>query len=171
VYDNVPGSDLGSPDRVYPPPGGDVYTDVPGRDLGVPDRVYPTDPIGDIYSGVPGPDLGVPDRVYPITSDDVYTDTIFPNTLPREQVYTPSTLSNVAGELRSVENSFTQPPGSVYQASPPRPMQGGLGDVYPPTVGDFIVEPPLNLGNMKPSTKFNPSLGKFNPTEEIEDEQ
>ena len=171
VYDNVPGSDLGSPDRVYPPPGGDVYTDVPGRDLGVPDRVYPTDPIGDIYSGVPGPDLGVPDRVYPITRDDVYTDTIFPNTLPREQIYTPSTLANVAGELRSVENSFTQPPGSVYQASSPRPMQGGLGDVYPPTVGDFIVEPPLNLGNMKPSTKFNPSLGKFNPTEEIEDEQ
>jgi len=29
----------------------------------------------------------------------------------------------------------------------------------------------LNLGNMKPSTKFNPSLGTFNPTEEIEDEQ
>lgn len=171
VYDNVPGSDLGSPDRVYPPPGGDVYEDVPGRDLGVPDRVYPTSPIGDIYSGVPGADLGVPDRVYPVTQGDVYTETIFPNTLPREQVYTPSTLQNIAGELRARENSFTEPPGSVYEVVAPRPMQGGLGDVYPPTVGDFIVEPPLNLGNMKPSTKFNPSLGTFNPTEEIEDEQ
>jgi hypothetical protein len=171
VYEDVPGPDLGVPDRVYPIPGGDVYTDVPGRDLGVPDRVYPTDPIGDIYSGVPGPDLGVPDRVYPITRGDVYTENNFTDSLPREQVYAPSTFANIAGELRARENSFTEPPGSVYEIPRARPIQGGLGDVYPPTVGDFIIEPPLNLGNMKPSTKFNPSLGTFNPTEEIEDEQ
>jgi len=171
VYGRVPGSDLGAPDRVYPIPGGDAYEDVPGRDLGVPDRVYPSDPIGDIYSGVPGPDLGVPDRVYPITRGDVYTEDSISETLPREQVYTPSTLANVAGELRARENSFTEPPGSVYEPVVFKPLQGGLGDVYPPTVGDFIVEPPLNLGNMKPSTKFNPSLGTFNTPEEIEDEQ
>jgi len=171
AYENVPGSDLGAPDRVYPIPGGDAYENVPGRDLGVPDRVYPSDPIGDIYSGVPGPDLGVPDRVYPITRGDVYTEDSIFGTLPREQVYTPSTLANVAGELRSRENSFTEPPKSVYEPVVFKPPQGGLGDVYPPTVGDFIIEPPLNLGNMKPPSKFNPSLGTFNPTEEIEDEQ
>ena len=61
AYPDVPGKDLGVPDRVYPVPGGDAYVDVPGSDLGVPDRVYPV-PGGDAYPDVPGKDLGVPDR-------------------------------------------------------------------------------------------------------------
>ena len=41
--------------------------------------------------------------------------------------------------------------------------RGILGKVYPPTVGEFIIEPPINLGNSKPADKFNVSLGDFNP--------
>jgi len=70
-YGNVPGSDLGVPDRVYPPPGGDVYSDVPGSDLGVPDREYPSNN-SDEYDNVPGSDLGVIGRVYEEPVGDVY---------------------------------------------------------------------------------------------------
>ena len=170
VYDRVPGSDLGVPDRVYPAPGGDVYQRVPGSDLGVPDRVYSNSPLGDTYSNVPGSDLGVPDRVYPDFSADVYTQNNFPDTLSSSRVYPEQTLQNIAGELRSPENAFSQPPASVYEAKTLSVQRGTLGQVYPPTIGDFIVEPPLNLGNNKPETKYNISLGSFNPPQETDEQ-
>jgi hypothetical protein len=163
VYDNVPGTDLGVPDRAYPVPGGDVYANVPGSDLGVPDRNYSSPSLGDAYGTVPGSDLGVPDRRYPQFNEDVYTDTFLPDSLNPEVVYPPSQLQNIGGELRSPENSFSSPPAAVYQAESLSYQRGELGKVYPPTLGDFIIDPPLNLGNNKPSNKFNPSLGTFNP--------
>jgi len=163
VYDRVPGSDLGVPDRAYPVPGGDAYANVPGSDLGVPDRNYSSPPLGDAYGNVPGSDLGVPDRRYPQFNEDVYTDTFIPNSLNPEVVYPPSQLQNIGGELRSPENSFSSPPSAVYQAESLSYQRGELGKVYPPTLGDFIIDPPLNLGNNKPSNKYNPSLGTFNP--------
>ena len=163
VYNNVPGTDLGVPDRAYPVPGGDVYANVPGSDLGVPDRNYSSPSLGDAYGTVPGSDLGVPDRRYPQFNEDVYTDTFLPDSLNPEVVYPPSQLQNIGGELRSPENSFSSPPAAVYQAESLSYQRGELGKVYPPTLGDFIIDPPLNLGNNKPSNKFNPSLGTFNP--------
>jgi len=163
VYDKVPGEDLGVPDRAYPVPGGDAYPNVPGIDLGVPDRNYSSPSLGDAYSTVPGADLGVPDRRYPQFNEDVYTDTFTPDLLNPEVVYPPSQLQNIGGELRSPENSFSSPPAAVYQAESLSYQRGELGKVYPPTLGDFIIDPPLNLGNNKPSNKFNPSLGTFNP--------
>ena len=163
VYDNVPGSDLGVPDRAYPVPGGDVYSNVPGSDLGVPDRNYTSTSLGDAYATVPGEDLGVPLRSYPQFNEDVYTDTFIPDSLNPEVVYPPSQLQNIGGELRSPENSFSSPPSAVYQAESLSYQRGELGKAYPPTIGDFIIDPPLNLGNNKPANKYNPSLGTFNP--------
>ena len=169
AYANVPGSDLGVPDRVYQEPGGDVYTNVPGSDLGVPDRVYPV-PGGDVYANVPGSDLGVPDRSYPDFKADVYTENNFPTALNSSRVYPEQPLQNIAGELRSPETAFSQPPASVYEARSLSAQRGVLGKVYPPTVGDFIIEPPLNLGNNKPETKFNISLGTYNPPQETDEQ-
>jgi len=163
VYDNVPGSDLGVPDRVYPVPGGDVYANVPGSDLGVPDRNYTPNLNDDVYSGVPGQDLGVPNRSYRTIDDDVYTDQIIPEKLGREDVYKDTSLVSSNGELRSPENTFTQPPGSVYDPIQNQQQRGILGKVYPQTSGDFIIDAPINLGNAKPADKYNISLGDFNP--------
>jgi hypothetical protein len=163
-YTNVPGSDLGVPDRVYPAPGGDVYSNVPGSDLGVPDRIYSPDPLGDAYSQVPGSDLGVPDRVYGNQNlGDTYTENIQSANLESSRVYPQTDLRSINGELRSPESAFTQPPGTVYAQERTLSNRGILGKVYPPTVGEFIIEPPLNLGNSKPEDKFNVSLGTFNP--------
>ena len=165
VYESVPGSDLGVPDRVYADPSGDVYDNVPGSDLGVPDRTYP-EPGGDVYANVPGSDLGVPDRNYSpnISDNDVYTDSNFTtNTLGNSRVYGDNSLVSSRGELRSPENTFTEPPGQVYSTRRKNPTSGDIGNVYPVTNGDFIIERPLNLGNSKPSDKYNVSLGDYNP--------
>ena len=185
VYADVPGNALGVPDRVYTAPGGDVYSNVPGTDLGVPDRVY-TDPIGDVYSNVPGTDLGVPQRVYPIISEDVYTANQNPTPLPEQKVYPDSvksaSLDNIEsgpvyaqtqkissnGELRDPSNSFTTKPNAVYPKveSTSRQSRGDIGKAYPNTSGDFIVERPLDLGNLKPEDKYNISTGGMNPEPE-----
>ena len=185
VYADVPGNALGVPDRVYPEPGGDVYSNVPGTDLGVPDRVY-TDPIGDVYSNVPGSELGVPQRVYPIISEDVYTTNQNPTPLPEQKVYPDSvksaSLDNIEsgpvyaqtqkissnGELRDPSNSFTTKPNAVYPKveSTSRQSRGDIGKAYPNTSGDFIVERPLDLGNLKPEDKYNISTGGMNPEPE-----
>jgi len=165
VYDDVPGTDLGVPDRAYPPSSGDVYDDVPGTDLGVPDRQYKFERSGDVYDNVPGADLGVPDRNYTSNlNDDVYTDRNFTtDSLETSKVYGESSQVSSRGELRSPENNFTQPPGTVYSSSRKNPASGEIGNVYPVTNGDFIIENPLNLGNSKPADKYNVSLGDYNP--------
>ena len=79
--DQVQGSDLGVPFRVYPTPDGDVYPSVPGTELsgselGPPGRLYP--PVNDdAYPRNPGEQftdsvLGAPSRVYPEPNEDVY---------------------------------------------------------------------------------------------------
>ena len=139
-YTNVPGSDLGVPDRVYPVPGGDAYANVPGSDLGVPDRMYTIDRI-DEYSNVPGSDLGVPDRIYPPSSGDVYLDTASSNFANENigRVYTgEQKVVSAGGELRSPSNVFDVPPAPVYTATSPTYQRGEIGKVYPPTIGDFI---------------------------------
>jgi hypothetical protein len=37
-----------------------------------------------------------------------------------------------------------------------------MDKVYPPTSGDFSLEKPLNLGNLKPTDKYNISMDGFN---------
>ena len=167
AYPDVPGADLGVPDRAYPDPGGDVYSNVPGQDLGVPDRAYP-DPGGDVYSNVPGQDLGVPDRNYnrTIGENDVYSNSNFTtDSLESTRVYGDDSLVSSRGELRSPENTFTEPPGQVYSQRKRNTPSGEIGNVYPVTNGDFIIERPLNLGNSKPADKYNVSLGDYNPDE------
>jgi hypothetical protein len=41
--------------------------------------------------------------------------------------------------------------------------RGEIGKVYPPVTDDFKMEGPIDLGNLKPPTKYNVSLGQFNP--------
>ena len=185
VYTNVPGPDLGVPDRVYKNPGGDVYTNVPGPDLGVPDRVY-KNLNDDVYSNVPGSDLGVPQRVYPAVTEDVYTSDQSQVSLPEERIYpdagksaspsnidpnpvypqTPKIFSN--GELRDPINSFSTKPNPVYTKPKMESgkSRGDIGKAYPNTSGDFIVEKPLNIGNLKPKDKYNISTGGMNPSPE-----
>jgi len=167
VYENVPGSDLGGPDRAYPEPGGDrdVYRNVPGTDLGSPQRTYKFDSPGDVYENNPGRDLGVPDRSYnPQLNEDVYTNGDFTtDSLGNTKVYGENSLVSSRGELRSPENTFSQPPGQVYSPVRRNPSSGEIGNVYPVTNGDFIIDEPLNLGNSKPADKYNVSLGDYNP--------
>jgi hypothetical protein len=185
VYNEVPGRDLGTPDRAYPAPGGDVYNDVPGKDLGAPDRVY-VKPIGDAYTNVPGSDLGVPDRVYPQISEEVYPPNqnsiplteqrVYQDSVKRADqtsieagpVYTPTQKISTNGELRDQVNSFTTKPNPVYRRSEmeSRKSRGDIGKAYPNTSGDFIVENPLDLGNLKSKDKYNISTGGMNPSPE-----
>ena len=44
--------------------------------------------------------------------------------------------------------------------------RGDIGKAYPNTNGDFIVEKPLNMGNLKPKDKYNISTGGMNPDPE-----
>jgi len=185
VYSTSPGPDLGVPDRVYPAPGGDVYPDVPGPDLGVPDRVY-KNLNDDVYSNVPGSDLGVPQRVYPTISEDVYSSNQTPISLPEEKVYPDAVKSasepNIGstqvypqtqkissnGELRDPVNTFATKPNAVYKKSEMESTKprGDIGKAYPNTNGDFILEAPLNIGNLKPKDKYNISTGGMNPSPE-----
>jgi hypothetical protein len=185
AYVDVPGNSLGVPDRVYTAPGGDAYADVPGNALGVPDRVY-TAPGGDAYTNVPGSELGVPDRVYPTISGDVYPDNQNPMSLPEQKVY-PDPVKSASqpniesgpvynqtqkissnGELRDPSNAFVTKPNAVYPRveSTNRQSRGDIGKAYPNTSGDFIIENPLNLGNLKPEDKYNISTGGMNPDAE-----
>jgi hypothetical protein len=181
AYPDVPGRDLGVPGRVYPAVTGDEYGDVPGRDLGVPTRAYPP-PGGDVYSSVPGSELGVPDRAYPAPQGRVYPDSeasrsldeskVYPDfvpssytDIPTQKVYSDTPKVSYNGELRDESNTFSTKPPTVYPAQriPSQQNRGDIGKVYPQTTGDFIVEKPLNLGNLKPADKYNISLGQNNP--------
>jgi len=175
VYAEVPGRDLGVPGRVYPDFTDDVYAQVPGRDLGVPDRNYGTIN-DDVYRNVPGRDLGGVDRNYGTITDKVYPETVQPKTNINEKVYTDL---NFASDFKGSEPVYPPPPtpeqslkefntpretlSKVYEPSLRREPKGDLGQVYPPTTGDFNVEPPMSLGNLKAEERYNISLGKFNP--------
>jgi hypothetical protein len=174
VYDQVPGQDLGVPDRVYPNFNDDVYSGVPGQDLGVPDRAYPvfnesvyvtppsTGQLSDnieVY-GEPSPPGSLPEtQVYPNAE---FTSDI--NNLGG-QVYPERRVVNSSGELRDPSNTFEQKPTPVYPKIKETQNRGDIGKVYPPTSGDFMVEKPIDLGNLKPPTKYNISKGGFNTPE------
>ena len=148
-YVTSPGPDLGAPARIYPAPGGDEYQGVPGSDLGSPERIYP-EPSGDAYPTSPGADLGAPDRAYSGVNENVY---------PNQGV-----VSN-SGHIINEHSNFQQPPGKVYSAPPINTntiSRGDMDKLYPPTNGDFAAEKPLNLGNLKPHTKYNISTDGFN---------
>ncbi len=178
VYANVPGSDLGVPDRVYVAPNDDVYANVPGSDLGVPNRTYPTFN-EQVYGTPPTPgQLGNSEVVYTnpptpgnLQETQVYPDAPFsqsPNNLGG-QVYPESRVVSSGGELRDPSNTFEQKPSPVYNKPKPDIKRGDIGKVYPPTSGDFVVDKPKDLGNLKPPTKYNISKGGFNtPKTEFE---
>lgn len=138
VYGNVPGSDLGVPDRIYPPTEGDVYPGVPGPDLGVPDRIYPPSD-GDVYDNVPGGDLGVPDRVYPAPGGDVYENVPGSNLGVPDRIYPPTegdVYPGVPGpDLGVPDRIYPSLEDDVYVNVPGSDL--GVPDrVYPVTEGD-----------------------------------
>ncbi len=70
-----------------------------------------------------------------------------------------------SGQLINMNNNFQQPPGSIYSAPPINTntiSRGDLDKVYPSTSGDFAIEKPKNLGNLKPNTKYNISTDGLN---------
>ena len=176
VYSNVPGQDLGVPDRVYPDFNDDVYSNVPGNDLGVPERVYGNGLSEDVYTNSPVPqNLGNSNNVYPanpiqssgLEESKVYSDEVSSSTENLGGPVYPEELSiSSRGELRNPVNTFDSTPTPVYPptksplSSVPR---GEIGKVYPPVTDDFKMEGPIDLGNLKPPTKYNISLGQFNP--------
>ena len=172
VYPTSPGPDLGAPDRVYPAPGGDEYPTSPGPDLGAPDRMYPA-PGGDVYPASPGSDLGAPDRMYPSPGGDVYPTSPGPDlgaparmySGVNENVYPNQGVVSDSGQQINTNSNFQQQPGSVYSQPPINTntiSRGDMDKVYPPTSGDFSLEKPLNLGNLKPTDKYNISMDGFN---------
>jgi hypothetical protein len=155
-YDNVPGADLGVPGRVYPIPTGDVYPGVPGSDLGVPGREYPSNN-SDEYGNVPGSNLGVPDRVYPPPGGDVYSD------VPGSDLGVPDREypSNNSDEYDNVPGSDLGVIGRVYEEP--------VGDVYPGVPGADLGVPDREYtqagGNEYPEASIisNPSFTKIYP--------
>ncbi len=150
-YNNVPGPDLGVPQRVYPTINSDVYGNVPGNDLGVPDRQYP--PVNsDEYGDVPGSDLGVPQRVYPTLNDDLYNNVPGSDLGPPQRLY-PNVQGNdeysdVPGaDLGVPLRAYTEPKGDVYPDVPGTDL-GAPERAYPgPPAGDeFKGVPGKDLG-------------------------
>lgn len=152
VYPNNPGTDLGLPDRQYPPSTGDEFSNVPGSDLGVPGRVYPA-PTGDEYLTAPGVDLGLPDRQYPTTNSDEYTNVpgsdlgvpgrVYPApsgdeypTAPGSDLGLPTRQYPTVGgpdEYSNVPGSDLGAPGRIYPAP--------SGDEYPTAPGVDLALP------------------------------
>ena len=163
VYNNVPGSDLGLPDRQYPTVSTDEYSNVPGADLGVPQRVYPginTDIYGNVpgtdlgaperqypslnsdeYNNVPGSDLGVPQRVYPDINDDVYNNVPGNDLGAPQRQYPPVTsndeYSDVPGDDLGVPfRTYSAPKGDVYPDVPGSDLGAPLRQYSAPPPGD-----------------------------------
>jgi hypothetical protein len=150
VYGDVPGTDLGLPEREYPNIEDDEYNNVPGNDLGVPDYPYNTPPINDdVYNEVPGTDLGLPDRQYPNISDDEYNnvagsdlgvpDRIYPE--PNDDLYPTSEGPDLGVPDRQYPNSagdeYNNVPGSDLGV-PDRVYDEPTGDVYPTSEGSDL---------------------------------
>ena len=128
----------------------------------------------------------MPQRVYPTISEDVYQVNQNSIPLPEQKVYPDSAKSSSQanieagpvyaqtqkissnGELRDPSNTFSTKPNAVYQKieNTNKKSRGDIGKAYPNTSGDFIIENPLNLGNLKPEYKYNISTGGMNPEPE-----
>ena len=149
IYGNVPGSDLGLPDRTYPSNNSDEYSGVPGQDLGLPGRVY-QQPSNDVYQGVPGSDLGLPDRTYQANNDDEYnqvpgTDLGVPN-----RVYTTVNSDQYSGvpgsDLGLPSRSYPSNNADEFSDVPGADL-GVPGRTYPIPTGDSYADVPgVDLG-------------------------
>ena len=169
VYPDVPGSDLGGPDRQYPSNDTDEYKNVPGADSGVPGRVYPV-PEGDAYPTVPGPDLGVPDRQYPVNNSDEYNNVPGADSGVPGRIYPiPSgdTYPTVPGaDLGVPDRQYTQAGGDEYSNVPGSDL-GVIGRVYDEPVGDVYSNVPgSDLG--APDRQYPQAEGNEYPDAEIE---
>lgn len=162
-YKDVPGQDLGLPDRNYPTikPSEDVYKGT--GDLGLPDRSYPdikadeypnppnppiTNFIGDQYKNVPGTDLGLPDRSYPpVNGDDEYKN------VPGTDLGIPDrSYPSVNGDVyKNVPGNDLGLPSRIYESSRSEPDAykevpgtdlGVPRRIYPPTTGDVYKNVP-----------------------------
>jgi len=145
-YGNVPGADLGVPQRVYPTINSDVYGGVPGNDLGVPERQYPS-LNSDEYNNVPGNDLGVPQRVYPTINDDIYSTVPGPDLgVPQRQYPSVSNndeYSDVPGaDLGVPERVYSKPSGDVYPDVPGSDLGLPLRQYSAPPSGDEYKDVP-----------------------------
>lgn len=162
-YSQVNGTDLGVPNRVYPNVSGDLYTRSPGSDLGLPDRAYSM-PDGDKYVDVPGRDLGVPGRVYPNVSGDVYSGDIYsnpPNKLAGERAYQEKDLVNF-DPSNPVDTFNGERPSPVYPIpSQPTEQTRNLGSEYQTTLDDFLLNLPVNLGNLQSPDRYNTSSNQL----------
>ena len=165
---------MGVPGRLYSPSlRDDVYSDVPGADLGVPDRLYPP-----FREEVYPPNLGtresdINEKVYPPNVPNANSD------LGSYDVYPPvppaTNAPNSIGDVYSPVPPATNAPnsiGDVYSGigNLQAPNDNAIGRVYPKTVEDFVLEKiisqkDLTLGNLKPVDKYNISLGDFNSPE------
>ena len=169
VYPDVPGSDLGGPDRQYPSNDTDEYKNVPGADSGVPGRVYPV-PEGDAYPTVPGTDLGVPDRQYPVNNSDEYNNVPGADSGVPGRIYPiPSgdTYPTVPGaDLGVPDRQYTQAGGDEYSNVPGSDL-GVIGRVYDEPVGDVYSNVPgSDLG--APDRQYPQAEGNEYPDAEIE---
>jgi hypothetical protein len=168
VYPNVPGTDLGAPDRQYPANNSDEYNNVPGSDSGVPGRVYPI-PEGDIYPGVPGADLGVPDRQYPPNNSDEYNNVPGPDSGVPDRVYPVpggDVYSTVpGGDLGVPDRQYNTAGGDEYSNVPGSDL-GVIGRVYDEPVGDVYSNVPgSDLG--APDRQYPQAGGNEYPEAEI----
>jgi len=168
VYPDVPGSDLGGPDRQYPSNDTDEYKNVPGADSGVPGRVYPV-PEGDAYPTVPGTDLGVPDRQYKKNESDEYNNVPGKDSGVPERIYPiPSgdTYSTVPGaDLGAPDRQYPQAGGDEYSNVPGSDL-GVMGRVYDEPVGDVYSNVPgSDLG--APDRQYSQAGGNEYPEAEI----
>jgi hypothetical protein len=168
VYPNVPGTDLGGPDRQYPSNDSDEYNNVPGADSGVPGRVYPV-PSGDTYPTVPGTDLGVPDRQYTTNDSDEYNNVPGTDSGVPERVYPiPSgdTYPTVPGaDLGVPDRQYSQAGGDEYSNVPGSDL-GVIGRVYDEPVGDVYPSVPgSDLG--APDRQYSQAGGNEYPEPEI----
>ena len=187
--ENQYSQDLG---RTYPSVSGDVYPNTAGSDLAVPrssysgslennttnqisgDRVYAN------QSNIPASNLSA-DQVYSAPSmsnsfgsaERVYENQISTNSLnqieqnpiyPKQE----STISN-SDVLSNFKGEMPEPVYPPVQSFASSRMRGDLGRDYPPVSGDFLIDKPINLGNLKPPDKYNISIGGYNsPKSEFE---
>jgi len=160
VYGNVPGSDLGLPNRSYPSNNNDQYSTVPGQDLGLPGRVY-VQPTDDVYGNVPGSDLGLPDRTYQTNNDDQYSGVPGADLGVPGRVYTPvnsDSYPDVPGSDLGLPNRAYPPANGDEYSNVPGQELGVPGRVYSTPNGDeYLDVPGSDLG--LPNRSYPPVNG------------
>lgn len=150
-YENVPGKNLGAPERIYQKPTEDVYTN---SSLG---NEYSLLTPKDEYPNSPGKDLGPTDRIYPkpYPNPDVYvenpieTGRVYPTVSTNDDVY-----PNVPGQdLGGTSRVYQEVNWDSYRNTPGEDL--GLPQrLYPRAVQRAYPEgeqtPQINLGRTYP---------------------